>query len=77
MFWTSSVLIKPGFINAFHMLVGNAVVIGSDVFLSGTGRVNRYGICSDESCKDISTGSGRMLAHRKTRTYVSQKSVEE
>ena len=31
------------------MFAGNAVVIGSEVFLSGTGRVNLYGIVSEES----------------------------
>jgi hypothetical protein len=52
MFWTSSVLIKPGLSRVFHMFVGNAVVIVSEDFLSGTGRVNRYGIYSEESCLD-------------------------
>jgi len=51
MFWTSSVLIRPGFIRAFHMFVGNAVVIGSELVLLGTGSVNRYGMYSEESWK--------------------------
>lgn len=42
-------LINPGLINVFHTFAGKAVVIGSEVFLSGTGRVNRYGIVSDGS----------------------------
>ncbi len=42
-------LIRPGFINVFHMFVGKAVVIGSVLALLGTGSVNRYGIYSDES----------------------------
>jgi hypothetical protein len=48
-FWTSSVLIRPGFIRAFHTFVGNAVVIGSELVLVGTGSVNRYGIYSEDS----------------------------
>ena len=47
--WTSSVLINPGLIKVFQILFGNAVVIASELFLSFTGRVNLYGIYSDES----------------------------
>jgi hypothetical protein len=36
------------------MLAGKAVVFDSLVFLSGTGRVKRYGICSEESYITIS-----------------------
>jgi hypothetical protein len=43
------VLIRPGLINVFHIFAGNAVVRGSELFLSGTGRVNRYGMYSEES----------------------------
>jgi hypothetical protein len=48
-FWTSSVLMRPGFIRAFQIFVGKAVVIGSVLVLIGTGSVNRYGIYSEES----------------------------
>lgn len=41
MLCTSSVLISPGLMRAFQILVGNAVVTGSAFFLSGTGRVKR------------------------------------
>jgi hypothetical protein len=41
MFWTTSVLIRPGLIRVFQTFVGYAVVISSEVFLSFTGSVNR------------------------------------
>jgi hypothetical protein len=40
MFWTSSVLIKPGCMRVFQILFGKDVVIKSEDFFSGTGRVN-------------------------------------
>lgn len=49
MFWTSSVLINPGVMRVLYIFVGKAVVVGSLVFLSGTGRVKRYGMYSEES----------------------------
>lgn len=52
MFCTCSVLINPGLIKVFQTFVGKAVVIGSRVFLSGIGRVKRYGIVSEESYVD-------------------------
>ena len=54
-------LINPGFMRDFHMFAGNAVVIGSEVFLSGTGRVNLYGIVSEESL--ISSVVSRVFLH--------------
>jgi len=48
-FWTSSVLISPGVMRVLYTFVGKAVMLVSEVFLSGTGRVNRYGMYSEES----------------------------
>lgn len=42
-------LIRPGLMRVFQTFVGYAVVISSEVFLSLTGSVNRYGIESEES----------------------------
>lgn len=52
MFCTSSVLIRPGFIRVFQTFAGNAVVMISVPFFSGTGSVNRYGIYSEVSCRE-------------------------